>query len=256
MASMVVWFLLGGQASVAQVPGSQDDQAKGWFVNGQHLYKNGRYRDALVAFEAAYRMSERPNILRSIAYCHENLGEYKEAIHVLYRYRGLADEEKVPEIQQHIRRLQEKLAPPEPLPVVIDPEPDPEPDPEAPLVLVSSSDNQSRGAGAWKVSTGPGLVYGAAGVALVTGGVFGLQAMSSRAEAESQCSSGDAGFCPRSAARHINDDAAYSMYADICFGVGGAALIGATVWMFMENSQKTSVQVVPMGSGLGLVGSF
>ena len=254
MASMVVWVLLGAQASLGQVPGSQDEEAKGWFVNGQLLYKDGRYRDALVAFEAAYRMSGRPNILRSIAYCHENLGQYKDAIHVLYRYRGLADEEKVPEIQQHIRRLQEELAPPEPLPVVIDPEREPEPAWVPVASPVASSASEPRRT--WRLSSGPALVYGAAGVALITGGVFGIQAMSSRAEAEALCSSGDAGFCPRSAARHLNDDSAYSLYADIGFGVGGAALIGATVWMVIENTQQTSVRVVPFGNGVGLAGRF
>ncbi len=237
------------QTALAQVPDSTDAEAKGWFVNGQHLYKEGRYRDALVAFEAAYRLSERPNILRSIAYCHENLGELQSALSVLRMYLGLAETQKLPEIRRHIRRIQEQIEPPKPAPVAVQPEPKPEPKPEP-------GPRQIEPRKKWRVSAGPIVGYSIGGAALITGSIFGAQALSARSEARELCSTGDAGFCPRDAAQALNDDMAYSLFADISFGVGGAAVLGATVWMIVENKQNTGLQIVPFGNGVGLVGRF
>ncbi len=244
---MLLGVFFGCSTAVAQAPDkkTKDIEAKGWFVNGQHLYKDGRYRDALVAFEAAYRLSGRANILRSIAYCHENLGELTEALSVLRLYLGLAEEQKIPDIRLHIRRIQEKLEPEDPVPVAADPQPNPKPEPSSP---------HSRKK--WKVSTGPAIGYGLGGAALITGGIFGLQALSARSEADELCTTGDAVFCPTKAAQALNDDMAYSLFADISFGIGGAAVIGSTVWMIVENKKSTGVKIVPFGNGIGMMGRF
>ena len=108
ITGLLLSMVLSGPA-MAQGAGQQDARAREMFITGQHLYQEGRYRDALVAFESAYRLSGRPNILRSLAYCHENLGEIERALDVLYRYRGLAEESKIPEIERHIQRLENRL---------------------------------------------------------------------------------------------------------------------------------------------------
>ena len=126
-----------------------------------------------------------------------------------------------------------------------DPKPKPEPGPR-----------QIEPRQKWRVSTGPIVGYGIGGAALITGSIFGAQALSARSEARELCSTGDAGFCPRDAAQALNDDMAYSLFADIGFAVGGAAVLGATVWMIVENKKNTSLQVVPFGNGVGMVGRF
>ena len=73
IAGLLLSLVLSGP-DVAQSSGQQDAHAREMFITGQHLYQEGRYRDALVAFESAYRLSARANILRSLAYCHKNLG--------------------------------------------------------------------------------------------------------------------------------------------------------------------------------------
>ena len=242
----------GGGSSWAQTADkkTQDIEAKGWFINGQHLYKDGRYRDALVAFEAAYRLSNRPNILRSIAYCHENLGQYREALSVLREYLSMAEEQKIPEIRRHIRRIQEELEPQDAPPVVAQSEAEESPPPQ------SEQTRQIEPRRKWRLGTGPAIGYGIGGAALITGSIFGIQAMSARSEAQSLCSTGDAGFCPTDAADALNRDAGYSLFADISFGVAGAALVGATVWMVVENKRQTGVRLVPLGNGLALSGRF
>ena len=243
--TLLLWMILGGPAA-AQDNGAGDQKAKEWFVNGQVLYQEGRYRDALVAFEAAYRMSSRPNVLRSIAYCYENLGEIGNAVDVLYRYRGLANPSKVPEIERHIQRLEERLegtAPPPPI------KPEPEPDVRPPPRQVAPRQQ-------WAVQKGQVVLYSVAGAAFVTGGIFAIKANAARTSAAELCSTDDAVYCPRSAAKHINDDWLYSLVADTSFGVGGAAVVGATLWMLIDNSDPTGVTVVPMANGVGLMGRF
>ena len=263
IAGLLLSMMLAGPA-MAQGTVQQDARAREWFINGQHLYQEGRYRDALVAFEAAYRMSSRPNVLRSIAYCHENLGEIGRALDVLYRYRGLAEEGKVADIERHIERLERRLEEETvPRPVVV-PQPnsnrqsDTKSSPKPTKKEPSRNAQQQREIAPrdpWRVSLGPTIGYGLGGVALVTGGVFAMKAQQARASALDLCSDG-ARYCPRSAAKHINDDAFYSLMADTSFAVGGLALVGATVWMVVDNRQTSSVQVVPFGRGLGLTGRF
>ena len=243
-ALLLCLLVMGGKAEAQPTDGG-DHRAKEWFINGQVLYQEGRYRDALVAFEAAYRMSSRPNVLRSIAYCYENLGEIGNAIDVLYRYRGLAEEFKVVEIDRHIQRLETRLekerSPPPPFVDQAD----------TPPPARQIAPRQAR-----RVRKGQIVLYSLAGAGLITGGIFALQASSARQSAAELCSTDDAVFCPRAAAEHINDDRLYSTVADASFGFGGAAALGATLWLLIDNSRSTQVSVVPMGQGVGLVGRF
>ena len=102
---------------------------------------------------------------------------------------------------------------------------------------------------------GPKIGFGIGAIALGTGGVFAWKAHDARTNARDLCSNG-AGYCPRSAAKYINDDAFYSVAADTSFAVGGVALVGATVWMVVSNRNTSAVQLVPYGNGLGLMGRF
>ena len=247
---MVVWVLVGLGPSLAQSADKKttDIEAKGWFIEGQQLYKDGRYRDALVAFERAYKLSSRPNILRSIAYCHENLGQLREALSVLRDYLSMAEQQKIPEIRSHIRRIQERLEPKDPPPVVATPDTPKEPTPPPERSIEPRKQ--------WRLSTGPAVGYGIGGAALIAGSIFGAQALSARSEAQSRCSTGDAGFCPTDAADALNRDASYSLFADISFGVGGAAVVGATVWMIVDNNRPSRLQLIPVGNGVVLNGRF
>ena len=269
IAGLLLSLVLSGPA-VAQSSGQQDARAREMFITGQHLYQEGRYRDALVAFESAYRLSGRANILRSLAYCHENLGEIQRALDVLYRYRELVtDESKIPEIERHIQRLENRLYEASAVP--------------APVVTQSGQsgarqqsgsseagasrgrDNGRRTQGQdtrqiepqdpWRVGVGPKVGFGLGALAMGTGGFFAWQAQQARTSAADLCSDG-AGYCPRSAAKHINDDAFYSAAADTSFAVGGVALVGATIWMVVDNRKTSAVHLVPYGSGLGLMGRF
>src|SRR5262245_17847071 len=61
-------------------------QARGLYEAGTAAYEAGRYRDALAAFDKAYRSVKLPTLLFNIAVCHEKLGEYREAVENLRAY--------------------------------------------------------------------------------------------------------------------------------------------------------------------------
>ena len=248
---------------MAQGAGQQDARAREMFITGQHLYQEGRYRDALVAFESAYRLSGRANILRSIAYCHENLDEIERALDVLYRYRGLAEEDKVAEIERHIQRLENRLdeAAAAAAPIVTRPTERPSQRNPPPRTTTKSRERQAEKVrqieprDPWRFGLGPKIGFGLGGLALGTGGFFAWKAHEARTSARDLCSTG-AGYCPRTAAKHINDDALYSVSADTSFAIGGVALVGATIWMVVDNRKTSALRIVPYGNGLGMVGRF
>jgi tetratricopeptide (TPR) repeat protein len=250
---LLLWSLCGGMA-MANPNAEKDGRAREWFVNGQVLYQEGRYRDALVAFEAAYRMSARPTILRSIAYCHEQLGELEQAVDVLYRFRGLAPEERWSEIDRRISRLEVQLEQQSEAEVVPQ---QPQPQPQPPSVAVQQPSERLRYAPPkWRMGAGPLVLYSVAGVGAIVGGIFAANAHRARKETAALCSQGDAIFCRDEAAPFINQDWLYSLIADTGFGFAGAGFVGGTVWMVIDNSRANAVQVGVNPMGIGVRGKF
>ena len=248
----LLWLLFVGAAQAQNIGNAEDDErAREFFISGKTLYQEGRYRDALVAFETAYRKSSRPAILRSIAYCHEKLGEFDSALAVLRRYRGLAAEEKIEGIDQAIRRIESQM--------IANLEADlkrteaeasePQPESQAPTPPIERPEPVYGERPRWRVGAGPIVLYSFAGAGAIVGGVFALQAKRARTETAARCSTGDAIFCRDTAATYINQDWLYSLIADTGFGVATAGFVGGTIWMVRENASPTHV-----GLGVGLNG--
>jgi len=136
-------------------PSDADMQrAREIFQNGQSLYREGRYEDAMVAFEEAYKLSEKPGLLYNMASCSERMGNYREAIDQLNRYRVYAQPGERVALERRLTNLELRLAdtPPEAPVVVAPPPPAPEPEPRF-------------------GSTGKGLLIAGGTTAVVGGGV-------------------------------------------------------------------------------------
>lgn len=257
---MLVGLLLPLSVSAQPAPPPSDDKAKQFYDSGKTFYQEGRYDDALVAFEIAYRFSGRPTLLRSIGYCYEKLDRFEEALGAFYRWKSIAEPDKLGEIERHIRRIQDamearslenelKQTEPEPAPepaprpatAVERPEPAPRPEPPA--------------SAPWKLSTGPTVLYGISSAAVLTGTVFAIQADQARNEATTHCSTGDAVFCQDSALGPIGRDWTFSIIADSSFGLAGVSVVGATVWMILDN-KPSNLRLSPSLQGLHLRGQF
>ena len=155
-----------------------DDKAREWYESGKEFYQEGKYVEALVAFETAYRLSRRPTLLRSIGYCYEKLDRLQEALETYYKWRAVADLSRLAEIERHIGRIEAALeiqnTSPQPQPVT--------PAAQAPLdATVASAPPEPKEP--WRISTGPAVLYGVTSVAVVTGTVMAVQAGHARNEA-------------------------------------------------------------------------
>lgn len=156
---------LWGTAAFAQTPApSADEQAHVLFLNGQRLYEEGRYEEAIVAFQTAYDLSKRPLMLFNIANAYERLGQLEQAIASLNQYRVFADPSEQDVLLARVQTLERRLAaqrPPVPVPV-------PAPAPVLPDPVPTRPVPQRRSVAPWVVT------LGGAAVALAGTSVAGL----------------------------------------------------------------------------------
>ncbi|MEC9390349.1 MAG: hypothetical protein VX944_09765 [Myxococcota bacterium] len=267
LKSLVLVLCMGFGSPLARAQSGPDERARDLYESGKEYYQAGKYTEALIAFETAYRLSGRNNLLRSIGYCYEKLDRLQEALATYHRWMVVADAEKLEEVERHIRRIERLIeeevvathaarveaqraaaaavAPtPAPPPVaappaVAEPPPPPPPEPRAP----------------WRISAGPSALYGLGAAAGIAGTVLAVQAGQARTEAGNACSTGDAILCRDTASAALQRDSLFSVLADANFGLTGAAIVGATIWMIVDNrSGPVAVSIAP--TGVGVRGQF
>jgi len=68
-------------------------QAREKFTQGNEAYARGEFREALDAFDAAYRLAPLPGFLFNVAQCRRQLGSYERAAHFYRRYLSLSEKE-------------------------------------------------------------------------------------------------------------------------------------------------------------------
>jgi len=244
-----------GDAS-AQSTANNDAKARLLFDNGAMLFEEGRYEDAIAAWERAYALSPRPLLMFNIANAQERVGDLYEAHDALNRYRAFAPAEERTVLDRRIHNLEIRIAEEErrraapvaqPVITVQPPPPPPERAPEPPRAR-------------WTLGVVPITLYSVGAVSAVFGTVFALRAKSARTEAEALCTTGDAVYCPETARSVLKQDRVSSWLADGGFGLAiGCVLAGTTVAVIHKHkASQTSVSFSPMfgGGSLGLSGQF
>ena len=138
------------RAAVAAEPAVDDGKAlaKQKVVEGQDLYEQARYEEALVAFQDAAAAYASPDFQFNIGLCHERLGEPRAAIRAFEAYlRNKPDASDRASVEHRIAQLRAELERPQsPPPPVVEPPPaaaepvdDPvERKPHRPLVISGS----------------------------------------------------------------------------------------------------------------------
>lgn len=129
--------LLLATPALGQEPPPVDDAAQKrameLYQNGAELYQEGRYEDAIVAFQEARKVNPHPALLFNIANAYERLAQFEEALDYLNQYRAFAPAEQRETIARRIRNLEKRLAEmapapaPAPAPVAAAPAPAPAP---------------------------------------------------------------------------------------------------------------------------------
>ncbi|MFW5921074.1 MAG: tetratricopeptide repeat protein [Polyangiales bacterium] len=90
IAGGVLWALSGPAAAAAQSSGAPaDDEARTHFESGRLHYKRGNFDQAASAFESAYELSDRPELLYNVYLAHRDAGNIEPATEALARYLEL-----------------------------------------------------------------------------------------------------------------------------------------------------------------------
>ncbi len=261
MLSLLTLCALSGPVALAQEPiaektTAEDERARELWENGAILYSEGRYEDAIAAWQEAYRLSQRQLILTNIANAQERLGQWDKALATLNRYRAFAPAEERGALDRRIANLERRLseqATPEPVTVPYSALVEP----PAPVPV------------AVPPPSGPSLGLP---VALLVGGVvgtgvgvgFGVMALNAREEARGICAAygeEDELLCPNEAAGALLQDHRFSLAADLSYATGGVLLAtGVAVLLRTRKVENRGFQAglapAPGGGVLVLMGGF
>lgn len=92
-------------AQSEDVSEENEERARLLFQAGDEHYANGRYEDALAAFEESYALSGHPLLLFNMANAQERMGLYDGAISSLERYLPDAEEGETSRIETRLESL-------------------------------------------------------------------------------------------------------------------------------------------------------
>jgi tetratricopeptide (TPR) repeat protein len=227
----------------AQAQDETDDRAKEMYQNGADLYNEGRYEEAIVAWEEAYRLSNRPKILFNIANAYERMGDIQKALDQLFRYKIYAKADEREQIERRIRMLEARLdETPAPDPV---PKPDPVRDPvgdPSPAPVPRPKPEKTRGGG---LPAGPIVLMGGGVAVLGAGAGLGVVSASAKKSALTSCVElPDALYCSSDAQSDLNRHRTTAVLADVSFAVGAIA-VGTGVVLLATSGGKATLGVGP-----------
>ena len=222
---IITWLLSLAPPAVAQDEppelSAEDQRGRELYDNGVLLYNEGRYEQAILAWQAGYELTKRAGFLYNISNAYERLGKYEEALDTLAEYRVFAEASEREVIARRItsleKRRDEKAAS---APVNVAPPPaDPSP-PQPPPVLPPTTGRRSR--------VSAGVTIAAAGALLVGGGVWsGQRSRSASQEVTALCVEqlNEAWLCPSNARPALTRARYLAVGADLAVGTGSALAI-------------------------------
>ncbi len=250
LGALTLWALMAAPA-LAQDGGmsttaATDSRARELWENGAILYSEGRYEDAILAWNEAYRLSERPLILTNIANAQERLGLWREALETLNRYRAFAPADERDALDRRIANLERRLA------EQVTPSTQPAAQP-APAPAPTATSRPGLGL---PVAL---LVGGLAGGGV--GATFGVLSLGAREDATALCvGSDDDLLCPSSAQDALDRDRRYAMVADVSYGTGLVLAAAGVALLVRARRGAPGVQAclapVPGGGVVALTTGF
>lgn len=85
-------------------------EAKKLFDEGSAAYSDGKYEDAVKAWEKSYELSQKPLIFESIASAYERMGDKKKAREYLAKWREAAPKDEQEQLDARIKNLDARIA--------------------------------------------------------------------------------------------------------------------------------------------------
>ncbi len=145
--TVALLWSLGSAASIAAAPvgakpapraeSTLDPQAEELYRRGVAQYRAEQYSDAVVSFEAAYRISQAPRLLYNLATTHRKLGHIQDAIDFFDEYlkrQPAIEPDRRSAVEGYLSELRAQLQAQTAAPrVTASPQPLPPPPPSEPL---------------------------------------------------------------------------------------------------------------------------
>jgi tetratricopeptide (TPR) repeat protein len=265
----VFCFALGGTSNVAYAqpkPAPEkvaaDQRAKELFGKGDTAYSEGRYEEALSAFNEAYDLSGRPQLLFNISNAAERLGRYQEAVDALEKYLASGKAKDKDVVQKRIANLRKRLDDQKAEQDRIAKE-------EEAKKQKEEEERKKREAEQAKQQPVapppekpkpilPWILIGGGAAVFVTGGVFGVLTLGARSDAKSGCTDSPSGhLCNDTARSALDREKTFGIIADV--GMLAGLVLGGVGAYFLITQKPTTEPSVKVGVGPGaidLVGRF
>ncbi len=230
---------MSGDATDAQVLAV----GKAHFELGSAYFHDGKFREAIVEFEEAWRLAGRPHVLYNLALCYERLYEPEKVAEYLRQYLKLelaADEREA--VSKWLERTEAAMAARKPAALppttqTLQETPSP-PNPATPQVKVSPPPPQPPGRLRLMGAIGAGSVA-LVGIAVGTG--FGLHAKSKNDASQVHCST--LRLCDPTGVQLRKDAVVAADISTISFIVGAsAAAAGLVLWLWPSHGQDATDQ--------------
>ena len=231
MYVVICWFMLFCQGYAQTPTNDQDARARELYKNGTVLYKEGSYKEAVLAFQEAYRLSKRHALLYNIAKSQEKMQNFSAAIESLQTYRIYAPNQEQDTLRKHIDILRDKKRKQD----------DKKQSAVRPSKAVTPSSTENAKAPEAildqppaKRKFGPalGIWGGVTGVGIIGGTVFALRANNARQDLDSLC---QGTLCPKGAEELLQKDRQAALWADIGWAVAAVGLAGTSITLLQGN---------------------
>jgi tetratricopeptide (TPR) repeat protein len=230
-----------------------EEQARRLFLLGDDLYMQGRYEEALAAFEESYELSGRPLLLYNMANVHERSGDFEQALLKLEAYLPESTDEERPRLRTRIESLRDRIERLEERRRL-----------EEERLRMQQAGMQRPARSPLDV---PALLTTLGGV-VILGGAVGLAVLARNTgdTLEAGCSTTASGtYCPDSLEGDIKRERRAAFAADGLF-VAGVAAIGVGIFLFLRDDDQEEDEpdagpqvdgwLGPQGGGMQVSGAF
>jgi len=227
-----------------RMPDDEDAQARIYFQNGRYHFENGHYKEAISAWNRAYELSARPQLLYNIASAQERLGDWQEALDSLNAYRSFAAPEDWQALERRIVALERRIA---------------ENARETQATESSRPSPNTVASPRSRATKNPlGLSLTGGGVAGLSTAVFlGARARAAGVDASAGCGESSSGLlCSEDVSTTIRRQQRLALGADISTGLGLLAVTGGVVLLVRTGDSGASLSLAPTMNGLTLRGHF
>lgn len=253
-----------------------ESHAKELFAKGDAAYAEGRYEEALAAFQEAYVLSGRPQLLFNVSNALERLGRYADAVDALEKYLASGKAKDRDVVQKRLANLKKRVEEQKKEQDRVAKEDEERKAKEAEERKKAEADAAARAPALPPATPAPRegpsralpiVLLGTGAAALAAGGVFGILTLSARSDASKGCTKAAAGsLCTGDVRSALDREKAFGLVTDIALA-SGIVLAGVGIYLLVSSGgdeakvkalTSSPVRVVgrPGGGGLEVVGAF